>query len=467
MKQQRAVASFAFVWSGSRMTVMKNYAKHFSGKYIIMLGLGLLGRGLNDAKFFAECGAKLLITDMKSRKELMTSLAALKPYKNIRYVLGEHRFSDFEKGDMVLKAARVPLDSPYIALARKHSIPIEMDASLFARLAEGVTVVGITGTRGKTTTTHLVFNMLKAAGKRVYLGGNIRDMATLPLIKKIRKGDIVVLELDSWQLQGFGDAKLSPHVAVFTNFLDDHLDYYHGNRNLYFRDKAHIFAHQNKGDICIVSKQVIPWIKKKYRTHAKRCISVNETFVPRRWKLRVPGEHFRANVALASAAAKKLGIAVSVIRIVAESFASVGGRLERLRDVRGIAVYNDTCATTPDATCAALLALGKKKNIVLILGGHDKKLDMAKLLGLLPRYCASVVLLAGSGTDRIRVPMYKHKKLAVAEAATLKEAVATAFVCAKKGDIILFSPAFASFGMFKNEYDRGDQFIAVLKSMRP
>jgi len=291
-------------------------------------------------------------------------------------------------------------------------------------------------------------------------------MATLPLIKKVKKGDIVVLELDSWQLQGFGDAKLSPHIAIFTNFLDDHLDYYNGDRNAYLKDKANIFKYQKKEDILIVGSQAIPRIERKYKDDAGRAIVVDVRNVPKTWKLRVPGEHFRSNAALAIMATKKLGVSAAVSRRVVENFAGIPGRLERLRDVCGIAVYNDTCATTPDATIAALSALGKKKSIVLIVGGHDKKLDMKKLIAELPKYCKAVVLLAGSGTDRIRAAVHKHKKLFVSDAAMLQDAVSIAFEKATKGDVVLFSPAFASFGMFKNEYDRGDQFIAVLKSKR-
>ena len=119
-----------------------------------------------------------------------------------------------------------------------------MDASLFARLASaGVIIIGITGTRGKTTVTNLIYEILKRVGKRVFLGGNIRGVATLPLLKKVKSGDMVVLELDSWQLQGFGDTKISPQVAVFTNFMRDHMNYYRGDMDQYWSDKANIFKY--------------------------------------------------------------------------------------------------------------------------------------------------------------------------------------------------------------------------------
>src|SRR3989344_2124988 len=174
-----------------------SYRGAFKGKKITMLGLGLLGRGVNVAKFLAELGAELTITDLKSKEALATSLKQLKKFKNIRYVLGKHELKDFKNCDMVIKSAGVPLDSPFIAEAKKNKIPVEMDASLFARFTPA-TIVGVTGTRGKSTVTHLLEHILtRAYPKHVFVGGNVRGMATLPLLKKKKIGDIVILELDS------------------------------------------------------------------------------------------------------------------------------------------------------------------------------------------------------------------------------------------------------------------------------
>ncbi|MEK7104573.1 MAG: Mur ligase family protein, partial [Patescibacteria group bacterium] len=196
-----------------------NCEDFFAGKKILMMGLGILGRGVNVAKFLAECGAELTITDLKTEEQLAPSLKKLKKFTDIKYVLGRHDLADFSGKDMVIKAAGVPLDSPYIAETRKNNIPVEMDASLFAKLAGGVIVVGVTGTRGKSTVTHLIYEIIKSSGKKVFLGGNVKGLATLPLLKKVKNGDIVAMELDSWQLQGFEEAKTSPNVAVFTTFL--------------------------------------------------------------------------------------------------------------------------------------------------------------------------------------------------------------------------------------------------------
>jgi len=234
-----------------------SYKEFFKGKRITMLGLGLLGRGLNDAKFFAECGAELTITDLKTKEQLEPTLKKLAKYKNIKYVLGEHRLEDFRNRDFVLKAAGVPLDSIYIKEAKKNNIKVEMDESLFVKCAPNVKVIGVTGTRGKTTTTYLIYEILKLAfPKKVHLGGNIKGLATLPFLKKVKNGDIVVMELSSWQLQGWGEAKICPNISVFTNLMDDHLNYYKGSVEKYFNDKAKIYTNQNKLDYLICGEKI-------------------------------------------------------------------------------------------------------------------------------------------------------------------------------------------------------------------
>src|SRR3989344_7874019 len=147
---------------------MKDYKKFFKGKKITVMGLGLLGRGVGDTAFLAECGADLLVTDVKTKEQLKESLNKLKKFKNIKYFLGEHRLQDFKNKDMILKNPDIPLDSIYIKEARKNNIPIEMSASLFAKLAD-LPTVGITGTRGKSTVTHLIVHILESTGKKVIL----------------------------------------------------------------------------------------------------------------------------------------------------------------------------------------------------------------------------------------------------------------------------------------------------------
>jgi len=446
-----------------------NAREYLKGKKVTVMGLGLLGRGVGDTKFLAECGAQLIVTDLKSAEELASSLEEIKGFTNITYVLGEHRLEDFEGRDYILKAAGVPLDSPFIAHAKSAGIPIKMSASWFAELTE-IPVVGVTGTRGKSTVTHMLHAIMKEAGLNVLLGGNVRGVSTLALLNEVKEDSIALFELDSWQLQGFGDAKLSPDVAVFTTFLDDHANYYRGDTDQYLADKANIFLNQDATDTLIIGEQCAELIKEKYGNQIiAHVIKAGAQDFRADWSLNIPGEHNRYNAALAVEAARALDIDDEVIQTALENFAGVPGRLELVREKDGVKFYNDTNATTPDATTAALKALSENAghpmssidpNIILIMGGADKGLNIRPFMEEVELYVKKIILLAGTGTKFVSTylqdaPVYD----------TLKSAVQDAVGSAQPGDIVLFSPGFASFGMFKNEYDRGDQFNALIKAL--
>ncbi len=437
------------------------------------MGLGLMGGGLGDAKFLLDCGASLTITDLKSEVELKPSLKKLSKYKNIKYTLGEHKLEDFRNADFIIQPGNVPPDSIYLAEARKNNIPIYESESLFLEQAEGIKVVGVTGTRGKTTTTTLIYEILKTVfKKKVHLGGNIRGTSALSLLAKIKAGDVVVMELDSWCLHGIGEVLKSPQISVFTNIMPDHLNFYlKGSKDQaealqkYFMDKANIYLNQKPEDYLICGAKIAERIG-EIKSHK---IVVTKNSVSKAWKIKIPGEHNLENIACAVAVARILKIEEKIIKKAVEKFTGVDGRLQFVKEYKGIKIYNDTTATTPDATLAALRALGptshqnasrdKIKKIILILGGADKNLDMSGLLKEIPKYAKDVFLLDGTGSNKINIKN-------AFKCSSLKEAVAGAIKKCQKGDILLFSPAFASFGLFKNEYDRGDQFNALIKKLK-
>ncbi len=477
------------------------------------MGLGLLGRGVGDAEYLASVGAELTITDLKTKEQLADSLERLSFFKNITYVLGEHRLEDFQSCDMVLKAAGVPFDSLYIAEAKKNGIPVYMSGALFAKLS-GVPVIAVTGSRGKSTTTQLIYHTLSRGteGGTVHLGGNVRGVSNLQLLKNVEDGDVAVMELDSWQLQGFGELEMSPHIAIFTSFLPDHMDYYFrkseqntevsssifergteaseayyrasersGQASLdtsegatiassayreamerYFDDKAFIFANQEPGDTFITTPAVFAHVeayaKRKGCTLVQDVVLTDASDVPVDWNIQIPGEHNLANIALAMEALRATTLPEDLIREGVESFTALPGRLEFLGEVKGVKIYNDNNATSPIATLAGLKAVAEEKNVLLIMGGSDKKLDMDPLLSELPKYAKEIILLPGTGTDTI-----KESLSSAVVAGSMKDAVHAAFSMAESGDVILLSPAFASFGLFKNEYDRNDQFVALIK----
>lgn len=440
---------------------------HFREKKITVMGLGLLG-GVGDIAYLAENGVDIIATDLKSEEELKPSLEVLKKFKNIHYTLGRHDLKDFRDRDLIVKAPSTPLDSTYVAEARKNGIPITMWAALFATFAReaGAMIVGVTGTRGKSTVSAMVATILRAAGKSVIEGGNVQGTSMLPQLASMSAETIAVLELDSWKLQGFGEARISPHIAVFTTLYPDHTNYYKEHPEQYLADKANIFLYQKPSDTLVLGKQCAAVIIEKYSEHIEsKTLVADELKLPDTWILKIPGLHNRYNAALALAAARALEIDDAVSRKALESFGGVPGRLELVREVNGVKVYNDTTATTPEATLAALQALqlttyNLQPRIILIMGGADKDLDMNALLFEIPNRVKRTILLAGTGTNRI-LEFLPEASVFDDLAKAVKEAVAAA----EPGDSILFSPAFASFGMFKNEYDRGDQFNALVQTL--
>lgn len=456
---------------------MRDFREYFASKKITVLGLGLLGRGVGDVAFLAECGAELIVTDLKSEEALADSLEKLKGFSNIAFVLGEHREEDFENRDLVLVAAGVPLDSPYVARARSASARIAMSAALFAELS-GIPIIGVTGTRGKSTITHMIHHVLSHStdGGNVLLGGNVRGVSNLQLLKEVTDDSIAVMELDSWQLQGFGWANISPQIAVFSNFMEDHLNYYGGDMDAYFADKANIFKYQESDGVLITTPEVFERAKQcQGVTLTQEVVLVDGLVLPDDCLLAMPGEHNRLNAALAYEALKATSLEEELIFEGLATFPGVPGRLEYLKEVGGAKVYNDNNSTTPQATLAGLKAFGSPlsggKDIILITGGADKGIAIGELVAAIPTYCKKVILLPGTGTDRLLDDLKNSSvnRTIFQEVNSLKEAVRAALENAKRDDIILFSPAFASFGPppggFKNEYDRNDQFVAIVNAL--
>jgi len=440
-----------------------NAASYFKGKKITVLGLGLLGRGVGDVEFLAQKDAELIVTDLKTEKDLAASLERLKQLPGIRFVLGEHRLEDFSDRDFILKAAGVPLDSPYIEEAKKHSIPVEMSTALAADLS-GARIIGITGTRGKSTVTHMIYEALKKESERgafsgnVFLGGNVRGVSTLALLDTIRPEDTLVLELDSWQLQGFHTRKLSPHISVFTTFMPDHMNYYKNDMRAYFFDKSAIFAFQKKRDTLVLSSVVKKYIDEYGYAKPPGVMRVvsDLSHVP---ELLIPGEHNRLNAALALEAICATGADEETAREHIARFGGVPGRLERIAEKNGKMFFNDTTATTPQAATAAIRALSTY-GITLIAGGSDKGLDFKVFIELLTGPSVThLILLPGTGTDRILEEGGEAIKNKAVHTASMEEAVRKADELTKAGGAVLLSPGCASFGLFENEFDRGDQFV--------
>lgn len=467
----------------------------WEGKRITVMGLGLLGRGVGDVAYIASQGAEeVVVTDMKTKEQLAESLALLQPvvekYKNVRFVLGGHHEENFVDVDMVIQAAGVPKNSLYTELAREHGIPVYMSTALAAKwcMEQGVRVVGVTGTRGKSTVSHLIYSVLSqhASGatvsSRVFLGGNIRGVSTLQLLNEISPGDTLVMELDSWQLQGFGELTISPNIAVFTNLMPDHLNYYK-SMDEYMLDKAQIFLWQKErgekdgeeGEIGEQSNELI--CGKDIRDQILALHPPVEPVTPKikHRTLKLIGEHNQENAALAAEALRACGLSESEIEEGLAEVEPVEGRLQFVKEIKNtesrsqessVRIYNDNNATTPEATIRALESFGDTP-VTLICGGSDKGLPFDLLVEVLQRKKVRVVLLPGTGSDKIAGLLSGLPGQGTIEyhpVVSMSAAVQKAIEITPAG-IILLSPACASFGLFKNEYDRNDQFMQCILAL--
>ncbi len=438
------------------------------------MGLGLLGRGVGDAAYIAEAGAaEVIVTDLKTESELQESFNRLKGFSNVKFVLGEHRKEDFIDRDLVLVAAGVPKDSEYIEQAKVSGVTLKQSAALFAELAK-IPVIGVTGTRGKSTVTQMIHHVLSfTTGEQILLGGNVRGLSNLQLLKEVQTDSLCVMELDSWQLQGWGWSEMSPQIAVFTNFMEDHLNYYERGglskadaMDLYFADKANIFRYQEESGVLVTTPEVFDRAKTLQGISlGQEVILADASVIPEDCLLAMPGEHNRLNAALAYEALKAISLTDEEIFEGLASFPGVEGRLQLVKTADNVRIYNDNNATTPQATTAALEALDLgNKNLILIAGGADKNIDVAPLALAIKDHCRQVVLTPGSGTDAL-LELIHNNDVNVTVVEDLPRAFEEARLAATAGDVILFSPAFASFAQYVNEYERNDEFMSLVENV--
>lgn len=483
---------------------MQDFIDYFNGKKVTVMRIGLLGRGVGDTAYMVEAGAEVLVVDDAPQEVMQPSVDALKDYENVTFKFGPYDEADFVDADMILVGAGAPLEMPVLAAARAAGVPLKQSAALFAELSK-IPIIGVTGTRGKSTVTQMIHHVLSmVTGEQVLLGGNVRGVSNLQLLKEVTEDSLAVMELDSWQLQGWGWAEMSPQIAVFTNFMEDHLNYYMiGGKtkeeamDAYFADKANIFKYQEESGVFITTPEVFEYAKNLASKASPRAalglvprdadvsqssrlnlellelagevVLVDDSIIPEDTLLSMPGEHNRMNAALAVAALRATGLTDEEIFEGLASFTGVSGRLEYLGEQDGVKIYNDNNSTTPTATIAGLKALGdsEKKNVVLIAGGAYKEVDPSVLIPAINEYCKKVILLPGSGTDLI-VKNIDNLTTAINRSSevvdSLEKAVAAGLAAGEPGDILLFSPGFASFGLFKNEYERNDAFVAAVQN---
>lgn len=453
-------------------------------KKVVILGLGQIpdGSGMGATKFWLKQGAQVLVTDLKTEKQLSQQVKNLKQFQRenkkgkLSFILGQHRKQDIERADLLMRNPAVRSDSPYLKLAGKLRIPIETDVSLFFRLCS-YPIIGITGTRGKSTTTDLLGKMLKSHYSETFIAGNIQTSPLLLLPKLTHQTKHIVLELSSWMLNSLKRLKASPTYAVITNIYPDHLNTYPSFK-AYQKDKQLIFQYQKANNFLILNhdnqlvrsfaakaKSKIYWFSQRKLVKRNGSfldqgriyfqLKKRKEFVINQQDLKLPGSHNLENILAAVCLARLLKVPAIKIRQVLKKYQGLKSRLELIRELKGIKFYNDTCSTMPEATIAALktLAKGEKRKIILIAGGQDKKLNYNQLNKVIERLVKVLVLLPGTASQKIRI-----KKVPVILVRNMEQAVKKAVTQAETGDTVILSPGATSFNLFRNEFDRGEQF---------
>lgn len=454
------------------LQLIQDLKQKYFGKKVLVVGLGLQGGGVGVAKFFAELGAKVTVTDKKTEAQLYQSINKLK-HSSITFHLGEHKVEDFINAEVIFKGPSVPWTSGPLVQAQKKGIPIEMEMSFVAANYPGK-LIGITGTRGKSTTTHLVFNLLRESGFEVSLGGGLPGISTIDYLKNATEGSWLVAELSSWALSGFHSKKISPHISVFTNFYPDHLNYYKDLEE-YFYDKQAVFQYQKTGDYLVANnglkKNIDSAMQISQKTN-KRYFSKNDFPYTLDY---LKGDHNLENAAAALKVAEILKMDKEKSIAIIKNFSGLPYRLQTVGKKGNIIFINDTTSTTPIATIKAIDSV-KDNKIILFMGGNSKNLPSVQLIDQL-YMVDKIILLTGSFTDEI-LPVLRKKYLEKLAGPfnNIEEAVNNAYNIAKDTDsrlhgdvvkkiVLLFSPGATSFAMFNNEFHRGDEFNRSVRSL--
>ncbi len=453
---------------------------NYSGKKVIVIGAAR--QGLAISRFLSKRGAQVVLTDSRPAQDLAAESASLNDLA-VEFAFGGHPETLLEGADLVCVSGGVPLTIPFLVAARNQGIRLSNDSQIFLEECPS-TVVGITGSAGKSTTTALVGLMaqkhfeVKNSKHRAWVGGNIGN----PLIDdldQMDEDDLVIMELSSFQLELMTK---SPQVAAVLNITPNHLDR-HSSMQAYIEAKSRILRFQHQGDVAILNRDdegswdLLNEARTDVISFGLRAPGYrqNGTYVdkdqvmlqigndklkmlPTEW-INLRGEHNLYNVLAACAIAAGATIGLPGIQLGIETFDGVTHRLELVRELNGVRWYNDSIATAPERTIAAINSF--EEPIVLLLGGRDKKLPWDKLAQLIRRRVSRVVIFGEAGdliAEAIGPKKPGQAMHSVVRCATLQEAIKTAHNQSVAGDVVLLSPGCTSYDAFKDFEERGQAF---------
>ncbi|TKJ38081.1 MAG: UDP-N-acetylmuramoyl-L-alanine--D-glutamate ligase [Planctomycetes bacterium B3_Pla] len=502
--------------------------ENFSGKKVLVMGLGRFGGGVDVAEFASRAGAKVIVTDLAPAQQLTDSVEKLKEFDGIEFHLGGHDPADFEQANIVVANPAVPGDNEFLEIARRAGRIVTSQMNIFFELCPA-TIIGVTGANGKSTTTALTAHLLNNTTsdirhttyenviaspsttlrinsakqsqttqyairdtqyEKVWLSGNIGNQPLLTAIDRIGPDDLVVLELSSFQLEQLSQIQKAPKVALLTNLTPNHLDR-HGTFANYCVAKESIFKFQDLNEespaVSIFNAEDeigAEWFEKYSGDAGRVCIkfSADDVSEDVRTTFPLPGRANLSNLAGAIAVACRFGIDDDRIRTCLPSFKALPHRLEFVEEINDVRWYNDSIATTPQSAIAALDAFDEP--VIIIAGGYDKKLPFdelgkriaerakaAVLIGQTAEKIADAILnpdmslRAKRSNLKLRNTQHAIRNTRVERANSLAEAVQLAYTTAESGDVVLLSPACASYDMFDNFQQRGQEFMKLVRDI--
>jgi UDP-N-acetylmuramoylalanine--D-glutamate ligase len=469
---------------------MQDYKYEFAGKTVLVMGLGRFGGGVDVVKFAHGAGAKVIVTDLASAEQLSVSLSNFRDLDGIEFHLGSHDPADFEQADIVIVNPAVPGENKFLQIARRANRFVTSQIGIFFELCPA-RIIGITGANGKSTTTALTAHLLKnTINEKIWLSGNIGNQPLLTTLDQINPDDLVVLELSSFQLEQLAEIQKAPDVALLTNLTLNHLDRY-GTFENYCAAKENIFKYQKPNDgrpaVSIFNAEdeiAAEWFEKYKNDAGRTCIkfSVDDAGAELRNYFSLPGRANLSNLAAAMAIAKHFGAEDDQIKSCLPEFKALPHRLELIEEIRGVRWYNDSKATTPEGAITALDAFDKPT--IIIAGGYDKDIPF-DILGEKIAKKAKAAILIGKTAPKIASAIntsLQAKKAFSPERIrrgsnlqsintkielvnSLAEAVQLANQVAETGDIVLLSPACASYDMFENYEQRGREFTQLVQGL--
>lgn len=426
--------------------------------------LGYDVEGKSSYEYFAAKGHELSIRDQNPDTEIPAGADAL---------LGDDYLDGLDKFDLIVRTAGLP---PARIIEKNPGVADKITTHLdeFMRVCPTRNIIGVTGTKGKGTTSTLITRMLEAAGFKVFLGGNI-GVAPLTFLNEIDVNSWVVLELSSFQLI---DLRTSPHIGVCLMVAPEHLNW-HADMDEYVHAKSNLFAHQVAGDIAVyfsqneLSRQIagagegvkIPYFQYPGALVEEDRITIEGHVICETRDLKLLGTHNWQNVCAAVTAVWQATQNVDALRSVLTSFTGLPHRLEMVRELDGVRYYDDSFGTTPETAMVAVQSFSEPE--ILILGGRTKGIPFDELAGFIAGApnVKKVITIGETGPEIAAALTMNGYQNIIRGAGTIEEIVSQAREAARRGDVVLFSTACTSFDMFKNYKDRGEKFTAAVRSL--